>query len=117
MLSRRNGYVRLEVAASQNTRPVLEKFEHWFGGHVYAHIPKGRPDTIIYQWKVYGDEALAFLRLVEHILVVKHLDAQEGIKGWTHRHEPEIVDPIINTRKERQDERRRRIAESKAIGV
>ena len=117
MLSRRRGYVRLEVAASQNTNLVLVFFVKWFGGHVYSHVPKGRSDTTIFQWKVYGDEAVGFLRLVENILVVKKSDAQECIHGWIHRHEPEIVDPIIQGRKERQDERRRRIAEAKASGI
>lgn len=117
MLSRQGKYVRLEVAVSQNTREVMDWHARLFGGHVYGHSPKGRSDTIIFQWKVYGDEAVAFLRQIEPMLIIKKVSAQEAIEGWTHRHEPEIVDPIIDRRKEFQRERRRRIAEAKKLGI
>jgi len=105
VISRRKGYVRVEVAVSQNTRTVLDLHTRMFGGHVYAYAPKKRPRAIIYQWKVYGEAATGFLQIIEPYLLVKKVEAQEGIAIWLDRKNTSLVDEILAIRKKRKEDR------------
>lgn len=114
MITKPSKYLKLVIAVSQNTRDVLDWHKRHFGGSVSEYIPKKRPDTIIFQWKASGDDAVKFLELVIPFLLVKRVQAQDAVTAWTHRWDADTVDPIVEKWKSYHAERRRRIAESKA---
>ncbi len=105
MVSRPKGHIRIEVAVSQNTRTVLDLHTRFFGGHVYGYAPKSRPRAIMYQWKVYGEAACAFLSQIIPYLHVKKVESQEGIDAWLQRNNPAFVEALLARRAERKRSR------------
>jgi len=98
-------HVRVEVAVSQNTRTVLDLHVKLFGGHVYGYAPKKRPRAIMYQWKVYGQDAYEFLIKIEPYLHVKKVEAHEGMEIWLLRKNMQVVERILKSRAERKKTR------------
>jgi hypothetical protein len=87
-------YLRIEVAVSQNTADVLWMYVRQFRGNVYQ-------STRCYQWKCYGEGAVAFLKSLIPFMIVKRLDAEETIDAWEHRDDPIYVTELIQRKRMR----------------
>ena len=105
-------YLRVEVATSQNTIDVLLWYRRNFGGSIY-----GSPERC-FQWKIFGEKAIDFLKLIQPYLFVKQVDAVEAVQVWESRDDLGRMTELIRARKERYANRRNyAIAERARKGV
>lgn len=101
MLSFNNsGGLKIGVACSQNTEDVLLLFKQGCGGHVYQHQPKGR-QSLIFQWRANGADAIAFLELVRPWLLVKAKSCEEALNAWQAKNNNEPYEHIVQQHRER----------------
>lgn len=93
-----NNYLRIEVSCSQKYPEALKWFEKTFGGKVYGKFPS-------FQWKLNGENAVKYLKVVLPYLIVKNVDAQEAIAMWESKNNSDELLRLLEARKKRRDGR------------
>lgn len=88
-------YLRVEVSVSQNTATVLWMYVGAFKGSVYQ-------GNRCLQWKVYGANAVGFLRSIRPFLVVKAKEAEETIQAWEKRGDLDFVNEVLDGKRRRR---------------